>query len=51
MRHMCIDAVVCAAKDFGFTWAGVQDACATRDLEFNGKTIPLPSFTQPTSPH
>lgn len=40
MSHMCIDAAVRAAKDFGFTCTVAQDACATRELEFNGKTIP-----------
>ncbi len=40
MSHMCIDAAVRAAKDFGFTCTVAQDACATRDLEFNGQTIP-----------
>ena len=40
MSHMCIDATVRAAVDLGFDCTVVQDACATRDLEFKGKTIP-----------
>lgn len=40
MSHMCIDAVTRAAVDFGYTCTVVHDACATRDLEFNGTTIP-----------
>ncbi|MEO1192942.1 MAG: cysteine hydrolase family protein [Pseudomonadota bacterium] len=40
MSHMCIDAAVRAGKDFGFTCTVAQDACATRDLEFEGKVIP-----------
>ncbi|AIG03268.1 isochorismatase family protein [Pseudomonas fluorescens] len=39
MSHMCIDAVVRAAADYGYTVTVIHDACATRDLEFNGKTI------------
>ncbi len=40
MSHMCVDAGVRAAKDFGYTVTVVHDACATRDLEFQGETIP-----------
>ncbi|WP_373741376.1 cysteine hydrolase family protein [Neisseria sp.] len=40
MSHMCIDAAVRAACDFGFQCAVAHDACATRDLEFNGKVVP-----------
>jgi len=39
MTHMCIDATVRAAFDFGFECVVIQDACATRNLEFGGKTI------------
>jgi nicotinamidase-related amidase len=39
MSHMCIDATVRAAFDFGFECVAIQDACATRNLEFGGKTI------------
>jgi nicotinamidase-related amidase len=39
MSHMCIDATTRAAFDLGFQCTVVEDACATRDLEFNGKTI------------
>lgn len=40
MSHMCIDAVVRAAADLGYKVTLLHDACATRDLEFNGKVIP-----------
>ena len=39
MSHMCIDATVRAAFDFGFECMVIQDACATRNLEFGGHTI------------
>ncbi len=39
MSHMCIDATTRAAFDLGFTCIVVEDACATRDLEFQGKTV------------
>ncbi|HVN58182.1 MAG TPA: cysteine hydrolase family protein [Bacteroidales bacterium] len=39
MTHMCVDATVRAAKDFGFNITLIGDACATRDLVINGKTI------------
>lgn len=40
MSHMCIDATTRAAADFGYKTKVVHDACATRDLEFNGVTVP-----------
>lgn len=40
MSHMCVDAGVRAAKDFGYRVTVVHDACATRDLEFQGEVIP-----------
>ena len=39
MSHMCIDATVRAAFDLGFTCVVAEDACATRDLNFKGKTV------------
>ncbi len=39
MSHMCIDAVVRAAADLGYKVTVIHDACATRDLEFNGQVI------------
>jgi len=39
MSHMCIDATTRAAFDYCFDCTVVQDACATRDLKFSGKTI------------
>jgi nicotinamidase-related amidase len=40
MTHMCIDATVRAAFDFGFECIVTHDACATKNLVFNDKTIP-----------
>jgi len=39
MSHMCIDATTRAAFDLGFTCTVAEDACATRDLEFQGRTV------------
>ena len=39
MSHMCIDATTRAAADLGYRCMLVHDACATRDLEFQGKTV------------
>ena len=39
MSHMCIDATTRAAFDFGFKCMVIEDACATRNLEFGGQTI------------
>jgi nicotinamidase-related amidase len=39
MSHMCIDAVVRAAADLGFGCVVIHDACATRNLQFEDKTI------------
>ncbi len=38
--HMCVEAAVRAAADYGFEVTVVHDACATRDLEFDGATVP-----------
>lgn len=43
MSHMCIDATVRAASDYGYKTTVVQDVCATRDLEFGGTTVPAAS--------
>lgn len=39
MTHMCVDTTVRAAFDLGFSCTLAHDACATRDLSFNGKTV------------
>ena len=39
MSHMCIDATTRAAFDLGYKCVLIEDACATRDLEFGGQTI------------
>jgi nicotinamidase-related amidase len=36
---MCIDATTRAAADHGFDCFLVQDACATKALEFNGVRV------------
>ncbi|WP_318508704.1 cysteine hydrolase family protein [Bacillus sp. T3] len=40
MTHMCIDATVRAAVDLGFETTLIEDACATRDLSYQGKIVP-----------
>lgn len=40
MSHMCIDATCRAASDLGYKTTVVNDACATRDLEFGGQEVP-----------
>jgi len=39
MSHMCIDATTRAAFDLGFNCIVAEDACATTDLMFKGRTI------------
>ncbi len=39
MSHMCIEATTRAAADYGFKCVVVQDACATRDIEFQDKKV------------
>ena len=43
MSHTCIDAAVRAASDLDCKTTVVQDACATRDLEYAEVTVPTPS--------
>ncbi|CAI8962417.1 Uncharacterized isochorismatase family protein YddQ [Pseudomonas sp. IT-196MI5] len=40
MSHMCVDGITRAAADFGYKVTVIHDACATRDLEFNGVKVP-----------
>ena len=40
MSHMCIDATTRAAADLGYKVKVIEDACASRDLEFNGTVVP-----------
>lgn len=37
--QMCLEAAVRAGHDFGFECVVIQDACATRDVTFDGKTV------------
>lgn len=39
MTHMCVEAAVRAASDYGFEVTVIEDACTTRALEFNGIEI------------
>jgi nicotinamidase-related amidase len=39
MSHMCVDAAVRAANDFGYDCTVIHDACASRDLEFGDKIV------------
>ncbi len=39
MSHMCVDTTVRAAFDLGYNIELINDACATKDLAFKGKTI------------
>jgi nicotinamidase-related amidase len=40
MTHMCMDATVRAAFDYGFTCLVPEDACATRALAHQGISVP-----------
>lgn len=42
MSHMCVDTTVRAAFDLGFNCIVTHDACATRELNFNGVSVPAP---------
>ena len=39
MSHMCIDTTTRAAADLGYSCKLISDACATRDLVFNGQKV------------
>jgi len=40
MSHMCVDAATRASADYGYAVTLVHDACASRDLEFDGVHVP-----------
>jgi nicotinamidase-related amidase len=40
MTHMCVDATVRAAADYGFQVIVAEDACATRTLTYSETVIP-----------
>lgn len=42
MTHMCVDTSVRAAQDYGIQMDVVANACATKDLEYNGEILPAP---------
>ena len=37
--HMCLEAAVRAAHDYGFECIVIQDACATKDLKYGDKIV------------
>lgn len=37
---MCIDTTVRAAKDYGYSTTLISDACAAKDLEWDGRKLP-----------
>lgn len=39
MTHMCIDTTVRSANNYGYTVELIEDACATRSLEWHGMTV------------
>ena len=39
MSHRCIDATTRAAYELGLRCTLIHDACATRDLEFQGRRV------------
>lgn len=43
MSHMCIDTSVRSAKRLGHEVVVLEDACTTRDLCWDGETIPAPT--------
>ncbi len=40
MSHMCVDAAARAAADYGYNVTLIHDACASRDIEHDGVTVP-----------
>jgi nicotinamidase-related amidase len=40
MTHMCVDTTTRAAADLGFACLLAHDACATKELAFNGVKVP-----------
>ena len=40
MSHMCIDTTTRAAFDLGYSCLAAYDACATRNMTFNGLEVP-----------
>jgi nicotinamidase-related amidase len=40
MSHMCVDTTARACKDFGIGVTLIDDACATKDLAWEGRPIP-----------
>jgi nicotinamidase-related amidase len=39
MTHMCVEAAVRAGADLGFDIVLIHDACATKDLQYDGEVV------------
>lgn len=39
MTHMCVDTTVRAARDYDYQVTLISDACATKDLKWNGQSL------------
>ncbi len=39
MSHMCVDTTVRACQDYGYEVVVIEDACTTKDLNFQGRQI------------
>lgn len=46
MSHICIDSTVRSASRFGYEVLLLSDACATRDIEWDGTVIPAQTVHQ-----
>jgi len=46
MTHMCVSSTTRAAMERGFLTTLIQDACATREIEFDGVVIPAETVHQ-----
>lgn len=42
MTHMCVDTTVRAARNYAYKVTLIEDACATKNLEWNGIVVPAP---------
>lgn len=40
MTHMCVSSTARAAMERGFSSTVIQDACATKSIDFNGELLP-----------
>ena len=40
MSHMCVDGTTRAGKELGYNCTVIHDACASKDLTYDGQTVP-----------